>query len=163
MPSAIADVELEFRSPALAAVAWVLAGPLTPAFWIWLAIDPQLYENVSQVSWRVYGWVWMLTGLPSAAAVSLGYARFARLNSKTSDNVSLIVFGTATLVWLATVVMSVVVIGLSGASAISGLLSAGALAALIMAILSYWTVRLIALKPVEKQPVQAIATAPPNR
>ena len=154
MSTKLGGYSLQIRSARHAIFAWLTAGPLTPAFWIWLVYtllhSPKFSTELSD--WAGFGLLWLFTGLPSMIALSLGFALYGQLSIKTEANVSLVVLLASALTWVGATLFMIALYGSNDLYALGVILqiaiSFGAIAALIMAVLSYALVRLIALKRV---------------
>lgn len=99
-------------------------------------------------------------------ALSLGFALYGQLSIKTEANVSLVVLLASALTWVGATLCMIVLYGSNDLYALGVILqiaiSFGAIAALIMAVLSYALVRLIALKRVP-HPTPPLASHGPSR
>ncbi|MEM5518436.1 hypothetical protein WNY37_15880 [Henriciella sp. AS95] len=92
-----------FRSAPFAVIAWIMAGPLTPIYSVWILWLSKEYGFSSPEDWEYVRSFWYITGLPSTIAVSLGYFLFLQLQTKTQRKTAQIVIVSAIVVWLGTI------------------------------------------------------------
>jgi hypothetical protein len=149
---------LRLRSRRRIWIAWLLAGPLTPVFWLWVLNLFRFEHGVlppEPTILLIAGW-WLFTGLPSMIGVSIGYILYARLNLKDKGNVYLVAISSG----LITLALFAVTTGAGlammqptaeeGAGAavfgVVGALFIGFVPASTMVLASYVVIRTIALE-----------------
>lgn len=151
---------LLLKSPAHTFLAWLVAGPLTPAYWLWMLDLFSVTPGVQQPepTLIVFAGRWMFTGLPSTIAVSIGLLLYVRLKRKEKDQVYLAAFRAALITLALVLVCLSVALAIfeshEGRNPVFAILSVlgiggfiGSIAAIPMALVSFGVIRLIALRP----------------
>lgn len=141
-------------------LAWLLAGPLTPVFWLWMLEIFRVSPGVQQPEPTLIVFVgrWMFIGLPSTIAVSIGLLLYVRLKRKEKDKVYLAAFRAALITLVLVLACLSVALAIlesqEGRNPVFAILSVlgiggfiGSIAAIPMALVSFGVIRLIALRP----------------
>lgn len=154
MSESVPEAQYVLRSTQRVISGWLLAGPLTPAFWIWLLniwSESRSSIYTEPISWHGIAIAWLFTGLPSAVAVSIGFWLYSRLDSKSNGNLIGIAASSAAITLGIAIVVATIAMGvedLYGAFFVFQVgLFIGSIAALIMAAMSFGILHLLAIKP----------------
>ena len=149
---------LRLRSRRRIWIAWLLAGPFTPVFWLWVLNLFRFEPGVlpSEPTLLVFAGSWLFTGFPSMVGVSLGFVLYKRLKLKDEGNVYLVAISAALITAALFVFVLSVGIAIFEAKAgrdpvfsifftlgVGSLL--GSIAAVPMAVASFAVIRTVAL------------------
>ncbi|WP_084420022.1 hypothetical protein [Henriciella litoralis] len=153
---------LLFRSPRLVLLAWLLAGPLTPAFWLWLLIDGR--PHLAELPLMLF-----VTAVPTTIGVSLALLIYTKFRIKSDINVFLAGLAAFTLTpvvlllglagfdlirQVSTGFDALNFLGLAG-TLVSKFLPIAYVMGLPLALMSYSIIRVIALKRIRLNPPEA--------
>lgn len=150
---------LRLRSRRRIWIAWLLAGPLTPVFWLWVLnlfrFEPGVFSP--EPTLLLLAVWWLFTGLPSMIGVSLGFVFYNRLKLRDEGNVYLVAISAAFVTAALFVVLLSIGLAIFEAKAgrdpvfsffftlgIGSVL--GGIAAMTMAAASFAVIRIVALE-----------------
>ena len=154
MNESVPETQYVLRSNRRVVLGWLFAGPLTPAFWIWLLNIWSEGRNsivAEPIAWLGVAILWMITGLPSTVAVSIGFWLYSRLDSKSNGNLIGITASSAAITMGVAIIAAIITMGVEdfyGAFVVFQIgLFLGSIAALVMATMSFGILHLVAIKP----------------